>query len=98
MDRFVAIGILRAHEAELRRLGVRHAALFGSVARGDGRGDSDLDVMIDVDPGAVRDVYAYVGLCRFIGTLFPVPVDVANRETLKEPIRRRAERDAILAF
>ncbi|WP_457108030.1 hypothetical protein [Methylobacterium sp. P5_C11] len=34
MDRHVALDILRSNQAELRRRGVLHAALFGSVARG----------------------------------------------------------------
>ncbi len=98
MNADAAIAILRAHEPVLRRRGVAHAALFGSVARGEARADSDLDVMIDIDAAAVRDVYAYVGLCRFIEDLFPLRVDVANRETLKERIRLKAERDTRPAF
>lgn len=100
MDRDAANDTLRNHEPELRQPGVRHAALFGSVARGEAGEDSDLDVMIDLDPAARLDVYAYVGLCRFIAEPFPVRVDVSNRETLKERVRMRAarERDAIPSF
>ncbi|MCB4806032.1 putative nucleotidyltransferase [Methylobacterium brachiatum] len=98
MDRYAALAILRANEAELRRRGVRHAALFGSVARGEARADSDLDVMIEIDAPLVGGVYGYVGLCRFIGDLFPIRVDVANRAGLKDRIRERAERDALVAF
>ena len=82
----------------MRSLGVRHAAVFGSVARGDNHADSDLDVMIDIDAETVGDVFSYVGLCRIIGEMFPVPVDVANRATLKPRILVRAERDAVPAF
>lgn len=32
---------LRAHEPALRHLGFSHAAVFGSVARGESRADSD---------------------------------------------------------
>ncbi|MCJ2137805.1 nucleotidyltransferase domain-containing protein [Methylobacterium sp. J-026] len=98
MDKHAALDILRANEAELRRRGVLHAALFGSVARGEAGPDSDLDVMIEIDTEHVRDVFSYVGLCRFIGDLFPIPVDVADRQSLKASVRKRAEHDAVPAF
>lgn len=98
MDRVAAINILRSHEGELRKRGVRHAALFGSVARGDATAASDVDVMVVLDRETVRDVYDYVGVVHFIEDMFPVAVDVANRETLKERVRQNAERDAIDAF
>jgi hypothetical protein len=40
---------LRDHEEELRRLGAPHAAVFGSVARGEARAGSDIDVLVDLD-------------------------------------------------
>ena len=98
MDRDAAIDVLRAHEPELQRLGVRHAAVFGSVARGEHHAGSDLDVMIEIDEEAVRDVFDYVGVTHFIGDLFPIPVDVANRKMLKAHVKPSAERDAVHAF
>ncbi|MCJ2049778.1 nucleotidyltransferase domain-containing protein [Methylobacterium sp. J-070] len=98
MDKLAALDILRANEAELRRRGVIHAALFGSVARGEEQADSDLDVMIEIDAPVVGGVYGYVGLCHFIEDLFPIRIDVANRAALKDRVRTRAERDAVFAF
>jgi predicted nucleotidyltransferase len=70
MDKHAARDILRTHEAELRRRGVRHAALFGSVARGEAHADSDLDVMIEIDVPVVGGVFGYASLCRFIDDMF----------------------------
>lgn len=98
MDRDAALDTLRKHEPELRRRGVRHASLFGSVARGEATTSSDLDVMVVLDRETVRDVYDFVGLIHFIEELFPVAVDVANRDALKTIVRQRADRDAVHAF
>ncbi len=92
------VAVLRENEAALRARGVAHAALFGSYARGDARPDSDIDIMIEIEPGAVRDIYSYVGLKDFIAELFTGPVDVVNREFLKPYVRPAAETDSIHAF
>ena len=46
MKRDEIIQKLKEREADLRAQGVTHAALFGSIARGDDRPDSDIDIMI----------------------------------------------------
>jgi uncharacterized protein len=89
---------LREHEADLRSRGVLHAALFGSRARGDSRPNSDLDIMIDIDPDADMSVYDYVGLKNYIASLFGGPVDVVDREGLKPHIRPPAESEAVYAY
>ena len=98
MDADQVIATLQLHEAELRRRGVVHAALFGSVARREGRPDSDIDIMVEIAPDAPVGVFEYVGITQYIGDLFAVPVDVANRESLKPLVRPSAERDAVYAF
>ena len=98
MDRSRAIAILKKHRAELQRQGVRHAALFGSVARGDARPDSDIDIMIDLDPGAHLGVYDYVGLKEYIAGLFDGPVDVVSRDGLKPHVKPTALTEAVYAF
>jgi uncharacterized protein len=93
-----AIAILVQHRDDLQARGVRHSALFGSVARGEARPDSDLDILIELDPKAKLDVFAYVGLRRYIAELFTGPVDVIDRDALKPHVRPPAESDAIYAF
>jgi predicted nucleotidyltransferase len=92
------IATLRAHERDLRNRGVLHAALFGSIARGDAKLASDIDIMVDIDPEANIDLFDYVGIMHYLTELFPVPVDVANHKTLKPLVRPSAERDAVYAF
>ena len=98
MDRDQVIATLRAHEAELRGRGVAHAALFGSLARGEAGPDSDIDLMIEIDPDAGIDLFKYVAITQFLEDLFPTKVDVAERQGLKRFVRPGAERDAIYAF
>jgi hypothetical protein len=98
MDRQDIIARLRKSEAALRGRGVRHAALFGSRARGEERPDSDVDIMIEVDPVARIGIYEYVAIKDFIAGLFDTRVDVVRRDRLKPYVQPAATRDAIYAF
>jgi uncharacterized protein len=98
MDKEQIIAILRAHESELHQRGIRHVALFGSVARGMTTVTSDIDILIELEPEAPIGVFEYVALTDYIGALFPVRTDIANRAMLKPHVRPAAERDAIYAF
>jgi predicted nucleotidyltransferase len=98
MKRDEALQKLKEAEADLRAQGVAHAALFGSVARGENRPHSDIDIMVEIAPEARIGLFQYVGIVQHIERLFTVPVDVANREGLKPLVRPSAERDAVCAF
>jgi uncharacterized protein len=98
MTRDAVISTLHRHQARLNELGVRRAALFGSLARGDGGEASDIDLMVDVDPSAAIGVFEYVGIVQYLEALFPGKVDVANRAKLKPLVRRAVEREAVYAF
>jgi uncharacterized protein len=97
------LAVLKAHEAELRARGVTHAAVFGSVARGESGAASDVDILIDLDPERRIGVFGYVNIKLHIAALFGVdshdgPVDVVNRKTLKPLLRQQIIGEAIDAF
>jgi uncharacterized protein len=92
------IDTLKAHEAELRQRGVRHAALFGSVARGEGQPGSDIDVMVELDPRVSITAFDYAGIVDYVRSLLGGQADVSNREMLKAHVRPSAERDAVRVF
>ena len=97
------IRCLKSMQAHLQDVGVLHAGIFGSTARGDGGADSDIDVLIDIDVERVRDIPNYVKICEEIksgiGEIFPdIGVDVASHEGLHAGIRESVEQDIIYAF
>jgi predicted nucleotidyltransferase len=92
------IDILRRHADTLRERGVKHAALFGSVAREEAGPESDIDIMIELAPEAKVDLFAYVELRDYIADLFPGSVDVVNKRALKADLRPSTDADAIYAF
>jgi predicted nucleotidyltransferase len=98
MKRDEIIQKLKERESELRAHGVMHAALFGSVARGDDRPDSDIDILVDLDPAIIGTMFDYAGVIDFIAGMFDHPVDVVDREALKFRVLPRATADAIYAF
>jgi uncharacterized protein len=97
MTRDEIIAKLKEREVDLLAQGVAHAALFGSVARGDDRPDSDIDILVDLDPAIVVTIFDYAGVKDFIADMFDRPVDVVSRESLKPRIRSKTA-DAIYAF
>jgi predicted nucleotidyltransferase len=93
-----ALETLRRSEPDVRARGVRRAAVFGSVARGDSGPESDIDIMVEIDPEAHLTVFDYAGLKDYIASLFEGPVDVVNRDGLKPYVRLAVTADAIYGF
>jgi predicted nucleotidyltransferase len=97
MDRSEIIAKLRQHEAELKAAGVLHLRLFGSVARGDQTRLSDIDLMADVDPAQRRTLVTLARIQNRLSDLLDANVDLSLSTALREPIRSRAQREAVLA-
>ncbi|MEX2619666.1 MAG: helix-turn-helix domain-containing protein [Egibacteraceae bacterium] len=79
-------------EAAMKR-GAHNVRVFGSVARGDDTAASDVDFLMDLDPGV--GVVALAGLKRELRELLAVEVDVVPAETLKPRIRAEVLAEAI---
>lgn len=78
-----------------REFGVRAMCLFGSMARGDNKADSDVDVCVDMLPKAFKMVSLKVFLERLLG----VAVDVVRRNPHLDPfLLKEIERDGIVIF
>ncbi len=96
------ISTLRAHETELKRAGVASLSLIGSVARGDARPDSDVDVVIRLSDDARQGGFAYFGridrLRQRLESILARHVDLIAEPIQKDRLRRVIEKDRILAF
>jgi predicted nucleotidyltransferase len=90
--------ILKEHEADLRKLGVLHASVFGSVARGRTHQKSDIDVLIDLDPEKPIGVFEYARLKLSISELLGGAGDIVNSSKLKPLLRDEILRESVNAF
>ena len=94
MKRDEILKTLRVHKDELRqRFGVKSLAVFGSVARGEARPDSDVDILVEFEGRATFD--RYMGLKFFLEDLLGRRVDLVTRKALKPRMRPYVEREAI---
>ena len=97
MERDTVISRLKAHEAELRRLGVQHLWLFGSAARGDARPDSDVDLFFDHEWGKLS-LFDIMEVQEVAARILGCDTDVMTRGSLHPVLRDRIENSALLVF
>jgi predicted nucleotidyltransferase/predicted DNA-binding protein (UPF0251 family) len=89
---------LQAGAPRLRRLGLAHLSVFGSTARGTARADSDVDLLLELNPRRKLDLLDYAGIVGEIEKLLPQKVDAAQRGRLKPEIARAALQDEVIVF
>jgi predicted nucleotidyltransferase/DNA-binding XRE family transcriptional regulator len=87
---------LRRHRRRLldcaRERGIRRIRVFGSLARGGDAPGSDVDLLVDLEPG--RTLLDLAGFWREASEILGVAVDVATPDMLKERMRAEVEADA----
>ena len=79
--------------AAAEKRGARNIRVFGSVARGDQRYDSDIDFLVDFEPG--RSLLDLTGLWLDLETVLGCNVDVVSSRGLKPRLASEVMRDAV---
>jgi predicted nucleotidyltransferase len=68
---------------------IKELALFGSVIRNDFRADSDVDVLISFLPDEHWSMFDWIDMQTELSAIFSRKVDLVERESLRNPFRRR---------
>ena len=74
------------------RYKVRRMALFGSYARGDQKAESDVDILVDIDPSVGIE---FVTLAEQIDQLLGLPVELVSRRAIKPNKLKYIEQDLV---
>jgi uncharacterized protein len=86
--------LLRQAHPELRsRFGVSSISVFGSVARGDERADSDVDHIVEFDRSVT--LFDLADLRRRLTEILGCNVDVGTADGLRPRAREQALREAV---
>jgi len=73
--------------------GARNIRVFGSVARGDNDEKSDVDFLVEMEPG--RTLFDLSGLLIDLESLLHVSVDVVSDRGLRPRVRERVLAEAV---
>jgi hypothetical protein len=75
------------------KYGAYNVRIFGSVARGEARPDSDIDFLVELEPG--RSLFDLGGLLYELQLLLGVEVDVVTEKGLRPRLREQVLREAV---
>jgi predicted nucleotidyltransferase len=98
MTRDEIIAKVRETAPALRAEGVTKLAIFGSRARGDALPDSDLDVLIDIDPAAKFSLLNLSGVRLMVEDATGLKTQVTTRRSLDDRMAQRIADDLIEVF
>jgi hypothetical protein len=89
---------LAAEEPELRRRGVCHLAVFGSVARGDDRPDSDVDVAVEIKADRSFSLIRMEETRLFLEDALRRRFDLGEIDSFRPQVRAAFERERVPVF
>ncbi len=89
---------LRAARPALTKEGISHLYVFGSVARGEAREDSDIDLAAEFRHDKPVSLTGLAAIRADLERLLGFKVDLAQRKAVKPHARAEMERDAVRVF
>lgn len=72
-----------------KRWSITEFSVFGSVLRDDFRPDSDIDVLVTIDPKAHIGLFELIDMKLELEKMLKRPVDLVEKEGLRNPYRRQ---------
>jgi uncharacterized protein len=93
MTRRTVISRIRKHRAELAGLGVKSLSIFGSVARGEDRPGSDVDILVEFKVRATFD--RYMDTKFYLEELLDRKVDLVTPKAIKPRMKPYIMQDLI---
>ena len=87
--------VLSARRARLKDYHVKSLAVFGSVARDEACGASDIDLLVEFEDGARIGLFELIELKQFLEGLLGCSVDLGTPDALRPRIRDRVLREAV---
>jgi uncharacterized protein len=98
MDKSFVIEKLRHHERELKAAGILHIRVFGSVARDEASTVSDVDLLADFDKSKRMTLVKVGSLQSRLSDMLGARVDLSSTEWMREPVKSKALREAVIVF
>lgn len=95
MTQHNALDILNSHRQELKELGVKSIAVFGSAVRGEAQPDSDIDVLVEFETPV--GILAFLRLQHRLEELLGRRVDLVTPAALKRQLRDQILKEAVYA-
>jgi predicted nucleotidyltransferase len=87
--------ILFGHKVELReKFKVKNIGVFGSYVRGEQKGSSDVDVLVEFDDPI--GLFEFMKLENYLSDLLGVKVDLVSKKALKPHIGERILEEVIM--
>lgn len=97
MKRDETLSRLRAGRERLDAFPIKRLAIFGSVARDEAGESSDVDVLVEFEPGARVGLFEFARLQRTLGEILGCPVDLVTPDALRQEMRAQILREAVYA-